>query len=402
MMISLGTLTTLLVVSFGPTPRTPEQFEADVTIKTQIPGMPFPIPPMSGHMYYDFMNERQRVDTSMFGMTQSNVDFYSMNKSIAYATFFGQTTCSTCYLKPPMYPLIVVPNSLSRGTITVNGEQCEMWENPMLTAVGILLDVCVSSTDPNPHIIFANITVGVGPLYPPFMRTTFSYYLKNTKLRQYQIDDPVFAIPSVCPQQATCAARMNVVFLLDGSGSIQSSDWTKDLQFVNSMLDRFTMSKDAVMAGVVQFSSSTQTSCSFGADKSTLQGCVSKISQMKTGTNTAAGINAAASMLQSGPSADHNLIILITDGKSNEGSDPATAARNAESSAKAEVYGIGVGSDIDAAQLKSIVTQPASTHYFTVSNYDELNKIMDKVAANSCDTTTCNIPSNTLAKLSQE
>lgn len=373
-----------MTAAFGPlpVPSTPMQFEADVTIKETSKIIPFPLPAISGHMYYDYKNKRQRLDTTALGITQSNVDFYAENKTIAYYTMFGKTVCNTCYLQPPMYPLVVLPGSIKVGTEVVNGVTCTDYRNPFLSNLGLDMTICVEET--HNSVVKANLTVGVGPLYPEFMKTEFIYTFKNFKPTTYEPSDPLFKIPKECPVHATCAAKLNVVFLLDGSGSIKGSDWSKTLSFVSEMVDRFTMSDTAVNAAVIQFSSSAKVECAMAESQDSLKKCVAGIRQMQGGTATSAGIDAATKLFNGLSRQGSNILITVTDGQHNIGPAPESAARNCESSAHADLYAIGVGSDIDVPELKSICSPPIDSHFFTVDNFDALNKIMDEVARNSC------------------
>ena len=54
-----------------------------------------------------------------------------------------------------------------------------------------------------------------------------------------------------------CKAKLDVVVVLDGSGSIRSADWKRALAFTNSIVDSFHVSSDEVEIAAVQFSSKT-------------------------------------------------------------------------------------------------------------------------------------------------
>jgi hypothetical protein len=63
-----------------------------------------------------------------------------------------------------------------------------------------------------------------------------------------------WAIPPECPAVAECTAELDVVFVLDGSGSISPAAFETMRSFVDGMLAHYALGQDRVMVGVIQFS----------------------------------------------------------------------------------------------------------------------------------------------------
>ena len=72
-----------------------------------------------------------------------------------------------------------------------------------------------------------------------------------------------------------------------------------------------------------------------------------------------------------------NLIIFITDGNDTLGNS-LTDIENASLNTGAEVFAVGVGSDVSAATLDAIATDPDSGHVFT-SDFSGLLDIADDI-----------------------
>ena len=111
--------------------------------------------------------------------------------------------------------------------------------------------------------------------------------------------------------------------VLDGSASIQSSDWQKALKFTNTLISGFNISADQVEVGVVQFSSQADIVINLSSDPVAIAAAVSNLNQMKRSTNTHSGFQEAKTMLDTHgrPNTAGKLVILLTDGVQN-GSAP--------------------------------------------------------------------------------
>ena len=78
-------------------------------------------------------------------------------------------------------------------------------------------------------------------------------------------------------------------------------------------------------------------------------------------------------------------MIIITDGKANRPTPIIYARTLASTQAAAtraagvEIFVVGVGSDVDAVYLKTMIATNAS-HYYAVANYGELSAVLHKIA----------------------
>jgi len=64
--------------------------------------------------------------------------------------------------------------------------------------------------------------------------------------------DSKFNPASSCPK-ASCPVYADIVFVIDNSGSVDGTEWSKTADFVNNVIDTFVFGDDAVEAAIVQF-----------------------------------------------------------------------------------------------------------------------------------------------------
>lgn len=182
-----------------------------------------------------------------------------------------------------------------------------------------------------------------------------------------------------------CKAKLDVVVVLDGSGSIRSADWRTALAFTNQIVDAFTVAADQVELAVVQFSSFVRTVVGLSDDPAAIKAKVSREHQMGDMTNTYKGFQQAKSILdtQGRAGTKGKIVILLTDGAQDDGL-PAKIEAVALQNEGVEIFGVGVGHAIDKRELTSWVSAPASEHYFSVKAWDDLAKMLKQIVANAC------------------
>lgn len=145
--------------------------------------------------------------------------------------------------------------------------------------------------------------------------------------------------PMLRPSEAAPGEQVDLVFVLDGSGSIDASDWVLQKEgFATALGDRLAFPLDgSVQVGVVQFSSGTVveiplTSLDSQAALDDLIARVRAIAQRGNLTDPGTGINeATAQFLAAGRPTARWSMCLSTDGTTNSGPSLGTAAPAAQS-----------------------------------------------------------------------
>ncbi|XP_068941320.1 integrin alpha-M-like isoform X2 [Petaurus breviceps papuanus] len=185
-----------------------------------------------------------------------------------------------------------------------------------------------------------------------------------------------------CPKQAN-----DIVFLIDGSGSILPSQFTQMKNFVITVMERFK--ETDTQFSLMQYSSDFKTHFTFNDFKKNPvpQDLVDPINQLQGSTHTASGIRKVVRELFKGWNGARKdatkILIVITDGQIQRDS---LNYRDVIPEAEKEGiirYAIGVGHafTIPAArqELRTIASHPPQEHVFQVNNFDALRNIQNQL-----------------------
>jgi len=346
-------------------------FEADVTIENSL--MPFA---MNSHCFWDLDQQKYRVDSEMFGA--KNIDISDFNASMRYIIDegFGQQSCRRCFLDEDMNPMGVPAIAVPDGTDVVNGETCDIWRVKFP-----LLDWSFCTQQHEPYAVLQTIQVLAG------MKTTMTF--KNILV--YHPPAAVFNTNSTECQPPICAAPVDIALLIDGSGSISSSDFFLMKKFATLLATNTTISEEAVNIAVVQFSANAQVEFYLSSDqKEVLQG-IQSMSQLDSSTNMDAGLDTAFGVLQKSKRSNPQVLIMFTDGVPDSGNDPVSHAQ-AIKDAGIEIYTVGVGDDVNPKLLQQIASEdknPLQPHYMQASSFSQLLDLLNNVVSAACKGDTC-------------
>jgi uncharacterized protein YegL len=172
----------------------------------------------------------------------------------------------------------------------------------------------------------------------------------------------------------------DIVFIVDGSGSIGATAFQQARNFMADVVNQLPVDADHRIA-IITFASTAVLNTTFTGNKASLLGTIAALPYPTGNTCTECGLNAAASLFTlSSSSAARHIGIVITDGAA---STPANlpAALVATAAQNVELFSIGVGASVSVPQLNQIATDPDGTHVFTVTSYATLNTILHSLVA---------------------
>ncbi|XP_053550803.1 integrin alpha-M [Bombina bombina] len=163
--------------------------------------------------------------------------------------------------------------------------------------------------------------------------------------RCYLLDNQlqlVESLPHSLPE--CCASSVDIVFLIDGSGSVKRTDFTRMLTFVSRIMTAFTDSDvQGLLSGRTQLFTPQRGSC-VGSQK---------------------------------------LLIVITDGETIGDNTPFSLSIGEAEKRKVLRYAIGVGDAFNSQrafnELKSIGSLPSSDYVFRVNDFSLLNQIQNQL-----------------------
>ena len=189
---------------------------------------------------------------------------------------------------------------------------------------------------------------------------------------------------------SVCQTSVDLVFLLDGSGSVGKSNFEKVRVFVKKVVDFFNIGETGTHVAVVTYESSTH--LEFKLDKfvtkSDLRKAIDRVDYNGLLTYTGEALEFVKKYVfteSAGMRADIGIpkvLVLLTDGHSNgrEVFNPANELRNAGVS----IFSIGVGSSVSEKELKDIASDPDDDYVFRLSTFNELSKWVDRLSSVSC------------------
>ncbi|KAK5580060.1 hypothetical protein RB653_000073 [Dictyostelium firmibasis] len=166
-------------------PNLPLEFTADVQIQVETSQSPFPMPSVSGTLYYAYQKLVQRMDSTdpMFGQTITTLDRYDQMNEYNYAS--GDCKCSQISGDMPLYTIL--PGSTFQGQVDVNGVASDQWQFSLSSSVNISLFV-----DPSREVLTQ--AVMVVSQQGTTMTSTITFSNVNTE----PISADIFDVPSYC------------------------------------------------------------------------------------------------------------------------------------------------------------------------------------------------------------
>eukprot|EP00761_Pharyngomonas_kirbyi_P012030 gb/GECH01012057.1/.p1 GENE.gb/GECH01012057.1/~~gb/GECH01012057.1/.p1 ORF type:complete len:483 (+),score=141.56 gb/GECH01012057.1/:1-1449(+) len=278
--------------------------------------------------------------------------------------------CEAEYLGDEIYPMSLPPTAEHDGTEEIRGIECDVWKmdfgfEPMKMNLTWYTDT------PNNAIVRFTVR---NAQFGDFMNATWDFEDFSEGLPE--IDD-VFEPPCECPEPLLTSS-LDIIMLLDGSGSIQGEDWEKAKEFSLKVLNKMKFQENkGPRYGIIQFSSDASVSSSLGGDYESHKDSIEGLDQFQSSTNTAGGLEQALTEFgENGRNATPRVVFVVTDGNSNDSNATAEAAEQLRGES-CEIFSIGVGDGIDLSELESIASEPNDKHVFSVEDWDALQGILD-------------------------
>lgn len=378
-LLSISCLQTCGAQNHHSPPHIPSEFQADAEFK-------YVFLSVKGPTIYSYDKQSYVVDSKVPFIGATQRDIFRYDKNIHYQLvenpFGGGWQCQTEYLRGEIYPMAIPPIAHYQGIEVIRGVKTEKYSLDWgMAPANITIEWWA---DPL-HNSLVQVDIA-NPLLGDFGKIQWNF----DNFRPGIPSGPVFEPPpnANCPPPV-CTSPIDVVMLLDGSGSISQDDWERAQQFSDKVLSKLKFNTDnpdqGPRFGVVQFSSSTRVEATLSTNAQELEKAIDSMAQMKSGTNTGAGLNAAQTLFNNkGREQAPHILFVVTDGEHNQGQDPGVVAKQMRDKYNTEIFAIGVGSDINKNELDSMASEPKDNHVFTVADWNALDSILDTLFKNSC------------------
>jgi hypothetical protein len=186
-----------------------------------------------------------------------------------------------------------------------------------------------------------------------------------------------------CLSNIACNSRLDVVLVLDGSGSVGTQGWYATQRFAKDMVDRMYLDdNDGALVGVVLFSRKSEIVHQMSGNKKDLDSAIAGMKFPRSWTMTGEAIRVGMNMMAGGGRQGvPGVVFIVTDGRPTFEAD-ATAAANLAHEAGTRLFFIGVGRNMDWAAMARWATFPSDQNLEYVENYAAID---DKIAALTAD-----------------
>lgn len=180
-----------------------------------------------------------------------------------------------------------------------------------------------------------------------------------------------------------CSDNFDLLFLLDGSGSITPPDWVLIKKFTLNIGLNFSSAPALMNYGVIQFADYASTFLHLTPGNSSFQLVMNTMWKFDTSTNTGEGLQFVQYEFNnnSRPAA-YKTLVIITDGEWNTGPEPIPIADQLKLNGT-HIYTVAVG-EANTKNVQSLASLPLSNYYFNVTTESELPIILHNIINNMC------------------
>jgi collagen type VI alpha len=185
--------------------------------------------------------------------------------------------------------------------------------------------------------------------------------------------------------------KMDVLFLIDESGSVGPSNFAKNLAFAADFINELDLDDDLTKVGFAKFDHSFTNVFDFSSDHDSV------ILNLQS-TNYNAGATAIGDALQSVAddfdSGDfawrpqtESWVIVMTDGKDSNSATITSAVSNlvdikGTGQPTVNLVAVGIGAGVDVGQISAIASDPS--YAYTIAGYNQLNTIKESLGTAMC------------------
>lgn len=177
-----------------------------------------------------------------------------------------------------------------------------------------------------------------------------------------------------------CIAKIDLAFLIDGSGSVGRGNFRRCLSFIQNVVRGFKISPRYTRIAAEVYSSTPRRTFSFTRYSNAYQvlRAVGSIKYPRGGTKTGKALWDVLRYIYRGKTSRKRVLVVLTDGRSQ---DHVVKPARALKRANVEIFSVGVGRGYSMTQLNEMATD--RSHVFTV-DFRNLNSIIKAIKKKAC------------------
>ena len=192
-------------------------------------------------------------------------------------------------------------------------------------------------------------------------------------------------------QSSTCDNILDLIIVLDSSGSIQPVDFSKAIQAMQTFVSLLKIGPKKVMVTVINYSTNVQVPITFADMKVTnfsVQWLINKIGtidHLRANTHTHQALieakNICGATCRPFEEGVARSVVVFTDGRSTQPAETIKEAANLRSTTHANIFAVGIGGYY-LPELQAIASDP--TYVFTMQTYQELTVLINEITNQTC------------------
>merc|ERR1719359_181092 len=196
-----------------------------------------------------------------------------------------------------------------------------------------------------------------------------------------------------CPQDLVCTAQLDMLVLIDGSGSVNSygPGFEQERSFTKKLFELMSFGAEGAKAGVILFSWEAELVSPMTTNQAALLDAVEGMVWPHWNTDTAAALVMAKTELTNSGRAEvskqSTIVFLLTDGNANSMWSTKRAATDLKE--VATLYVVVIGNNVNERQAKKWPSYPEEEHYIKVEEFDLLESQIDTILADACNNLGC-------------
>merc|ERR1719262_1006852 len=196
-----------------------------------------------------------------------------------------------------------------------------------------------------------------------------------------------------CPQDLVCTAQMDMLVLIDGSGSVNwyGPGFEQERSFTKKLFELMSFGAEGAKAGVILFSWEAELVSPMTTNQQDLIDAVDGMVWPHWNTDTAAALVMAKTELTNSGRAEvskqSTIVFLLTDGNANSMWSTKRAATDLKE--VATLYVVVIGNNVNERQAKKWPSYPEEEHYIKVEEFDLLESQIDTILADACNNLGC-------------
>lgn len=185
--------------------------------------------------------------------------------------------------------------------------------------------------------------------------------------------------------QKTCNTEMYLSILMDESGSITLDQFSQEVNFVNSLINKFS-SNDKIYFSLLTFNNDVTILSDFTSNKQAVLQALKNHKKINGGTNTADALLNSRSLFINTPSyinkqLDSRITLVITDGGSDK-QDMTLKQANLTRLSGIEILSVGVGNSLNLNELN--LMSGGEKNVLLISDFSQLMVYLDTLNAGVC------------------